>query len=169
VPKRNLLANPAWIDGLRSLRDHGLSFDLLIWAHQLEQACEVFRAIPDLQVILEHTGLPPAGDLAELSRWRSGMRRFATEVPNSVLKISAMSFIATPWSPQEVGPLVRESIEIFGPHRCMFGSNFPVERRALSYGELWRAYQTMVSGYSDAEQRAMFADTASRVYRLPPA
>lgn len=168
VPPFNLLDDPAWAAGLRRLADEDLSFDLLVWPHQLEQAASIFRALPELRVVLEHTGVPvdPAPEAREV--WRSGMRRFAAEVPQAILKISALRFVSPTWSLDDLRPVVREVVDVFGPQRCMFGSNFPVDRPSVSYADLWAAYDEFTADLSADERAAMFHDNAVRTYRIAP-
>lgn len=175
LPRHNLLDDPAWVAGLRRLAARQLTFDLLVWPHQLVRAAEIFRELPQLPVVLEHAGLPPP-DPGYREQWRDGMRWFAAQVPWAVLKLSALRSVSPTWSVVELRPVVREAIEIFGPSRCMFGSNFPVDRSlpagkpAVAYADLWRAYQEMTSDLSAAERAAIFREAAVRAYRidLPP-
>lgn len=166
VLQTNLLSDPAWVAGLRKVSRSDLSFELLVKPEQLAQAADIFHALPELPVILEHTGVPVIANGALPLNWRSGMRQFAKRVPQSVLKISAMGFIRSSWEVTDILPIVRESIEIFGPARCMFGSNFPVERPSGSYLRLWRAYDYITSDLSADDRSSLFSDTAQRVYGL---
>ena len=163
----NYLADERWVAGLPQLAARGLVFDLLVWHHQLPQAAAVFRAIPDLPVVIEHTGIPDTGDRDAITRWRDALVGFATAVPHACLKLSAMNFIADPWTRAQVGPAVREAIEIFGPRRCMFASNFPVERPSAGYARLWHEYHLMTADMSAAERAALFSGTAAEFYRIP--
>ncbi|WP_141585109.1 amidohydrolase [Actinomadura sp. WMMA1423] len=169
VPRFNLLDDPAWIGGLDELARRGLTFDLLVWSTQLEQAAGIFARKPGLQVVLEHAGVPVDRSAPGLEVWRRGLRAFAAAVPASVLKISALSFVSPSWSLAEVGPIVREALEIFGPERCVLGSNFPVDRPAIGYRELWAAYAEFTADLTDTERTALFAGTARRIYRIEPA
>lgn len=166
VPKQNLLDSPEWRKGLRRLSSHSLSFDLLVWPSQLDQARVIFREIPDLPVILEHTGLPPLSDFDGLTRWRTSLRAFARQVPQAFLKLSGMSLIEPCWSPDRIAPIIREAIDIFGPDRCMLGSNFPLERATLSYSRLWGTYGEMLAHLDAKERDAVFFRTAAAVYRI---
>jgi predicted TIM-barrel fold metal-dependent hydrolase len=166
IPRVNLLDDPAWRTGLKRLPRHGLSFDLLVWPHQLEQAARIFRALPELTVVVEHTGLPPLGDAAGMERWRAGLRHFARDVPRSLLKISAMAFISGGWTAPDVAPIVREALEAFGPDRCMLGSNFPVDRAAASYEEIWAGYAATTRELSAHERDAVFQGNAFRAYQI---
>ncbi|UGS38980.1 amidohydrolase family protein [Capillimicrobium parvum] len=165
----NLLEDPAWEAGLRRLSDRGLSFDLLVFSHQLELAADVFSRLPELTVILGHTGVPTPEIDDGLREWRSGLRRFAERVPNAVIKVSGMSFISGggPWEVAAMRPIVREAIDIFGPDRSLFSSNWPVERMATTYATLWRSYDEMTADLSPSERSALFVETAARAYRVP--
>lgn len=167
ILQENLLDDPAWAAGLRRLVAHGLSFDLLVKAEQLDQAGTIFREVPELQVVVDHAGVPTLVDGVPPDVWRQGLRRFAAQVPNSVLKISGMGFLRPSWELADVRPTVLECIEIFGPARCAFASNFPVERPDASYERLWRAYDEITGELSGAERSDLFAGTAARAYRIP--
>jgi predicted TIM-barrel fold metal-dependent hydrolase len=166
LPRVNMLSDPAWRTGLARLPLHELAFDLLVWPHQLAQAAAIFAALPDLTVVVEHTGLPQPGERERQRLWRAGLRRFAELVPRSVLKISALAFISEHWTVGAIRPVVLEAIEIFGAHRCMLGSNFPVDRGAASYDAIWTAYEEIVRDLSAEEQAALFAGTALQTYRI---
>jgi predicted TIM-barrel fold metal-dependent hydrolase len=162
VPRENLLDDPRWVRGLDRLALRGLSFDLLVWDHQLRQAATIFRELPDLTLVLEHLGVPPAAQY--LDRWRQGLRQFARQVPWARLKLSALGMAG---GRDVARPLIREAIEIFGPDRCLFASNFPVERPALSYRGVWATYDAVTADLSLSERAALFAGTATRIYRIP--
>ncbi|CAN7633077.1 amidohydrolase family protein [Phenylobacterium sp. LjRoot219] len=166
LPTTNFLLDPNWIAGLRELERRGLSFDLMVWPHQLEQAADLFADLPELQVVLEHTGLPLVEDPEGMEVWRRGMARFAREIPWSVLKLSAMRFAGPQWTINKIAPVLRECIDLFGPSRCMFGSDYPVERMNSSYRDVWRAYDEVTAHFSDAERAQMFSATAARFYRV---
>lgn len=166
VPRRNLLDDPRWVAGLDRLAARGLSFDLQVWPHQLDQAATIFRDRPDLPVVVEHTGLPGGPDPAGRALWRAGLRRFAEQVPQAVLKISALRLVSPRFSAAEIAPIVDAAVAAFGPYRCMFGSNFPVDRPAVGYRDLWRTYQTLIGEFSPDERAQMLRTNALRVYRI---
>ncbi len=166
IPKQNMLDDPRWLDGLRELERRDLSFDLLVWPDQLRQATELLRQTPSLTVVLEHLGLPTEATDEARQVWRTGMSTFARQIPNAVLKISALRFVSPGWNMDELAPLVNEAIEIFGPGRCMLGSNFPVDRPAVSYSHLWERLLDITSGLSQFERDAIFVDTAVAAYRI---
>ncbi|GAA4212854.1 amidohydrolase family protein [Actinocatenispora rupis] len=165
VPRDNLLDDDRFGAGLDRLAARGLSFDLQVWPHQLAQATAVCRARPELTVVLEHTGLPPT-DPADRDGWRAGLRRFAREVPRSVLKISGLRFVSPDWDLRVLRPVVDDAVAAFGPDRCMFGSNFPVDRLSTGYRALWRSYDAMTGAYRPHERDQLLRGTASRTYRI---
>lgn len=166
IPRENLLSDPAWLAGLARLANHDLAFELLVWPHQLDQASKIFRRFPELVVIVEHTGLPVTVDGQLPPEWLLGLQRFAREVPQSVLKISGMAFVKPSWAIEDIAPRVLDAIDAFGPQRCMFGSNYPVEAPNASFAELWGAYGQITSDLSLDERADLFFGTAQRIYRF---
>ena len=135
-------------------------------------------------MILDHFGTPlgvgPYADQREsiFAAWKDDMARIA-ECPNVVAKLGGLAMPdngvgwherATPPSSDEFieaqGRYYEHTIACFGAERCMFESNFPVDRWSLSYPVLWNAFKKIAAGYSESEQDAMFQGTATRVYRL---
>jgi predicted TIM-barrel fold metal-dependent hydrolase len=95
------------------------------------------------------------------------MRRLARRAPNVVCKISALASGADPnWSVESIRPWVRECIEAFGPDRCMFASNWPIDKLFGTYCGLISAYAQIVGDLSDEERHQLFGGTAARVYRI---
>jgi predicted TIM-barrel fold metal-dependent hydrolase len=99
------------------------------------------------------------------ARWRNGMRLLA-EQPNIVSKLSALGTFIHNNDSAHIAAIVHETIDIFGPERCLFGSNFPVEKLWTSYADLITAYRKAIEPLGDKVARAAFRDTAARVYRL---
>jgi predicted TIM-barrel fold metal-dependent hydrolase len=125
------------------------------------------RAHPDVPVIVNHAGMPTDRDDAGLKAWREGLALLA-ERPNVSCKISGLAMIDRAWTVDSLRPFVLRVIETFGPSRCMFASNFPVEKVHGSFGGFYAAYDAITADFGEAERALMFAGTASRIYRLPP-
>ncbi len=121
--------------------------------------------MPDLPMALCHTGMPARQDAEGLARWRAGLQRLAT-LPQICLKISGLGMFDRGWTTERIRPIVRDAIAIFGPQRCMFASNFPVDSMMGGYRPLWQAYDDITSDFSDDERRALFSGTANRFYRI---
>ena len=181
----HMMATPEFRSGASTLARMGFSFDAWLFHHQLAELAALARAVPDLTIILNHLGGPlgvgPYGQAREQTRadWRAAMRLVAT-CPNVVLKVGGIGmdvYYGTGWTAADVPPGseevaaywgddVRFCIDTFGPDRCMFESNFPVDRQALTYPVLWNALQIMAADYTDTEQDTLFSGTATRAYRL---
>ena len=159
------LRDPQWRAGYALLGRYGLSFDLQIFWQQMADALDVARTYPDTQIILNHTGMPRKRDPAYLEAWRNGMRTLAA-APNVAAKISGLVMFHHDWTPEVIRPFVLDTIDIFGTDRCMFASNFPVDKLHADYGATWAAFDQITAPFSPDERRALFYDNAERFYRL---
>ena len=170
--------------GFRHLAPMGLSFDAWLLEPQLPDLTSLARAFPDTTIVLDHVGTPIgrgsyAGRLEErFPIWRDNIRELAKS-QNVVVKLGGLamafcsfpSFLAEPRVPSEQlakewGPYIETCIEAFGPERCMFESNFPVDMGSGTYAVLWNAFKRLAAGASADEKTALFSGTAKRVYRL---
>ncbi|MEM6467548.1 MAG: amidohydrolase family protein [Pseudomonadota bacterium] len=161
----SLLSNPSFKDGLQALVARGLSFDLQLTPPLLKTAAALFKAVDDLPVALCHAGSLQDFSADGVAAWRSGLKAFA-ETPNAICKISGFGMFQPNWTPDTVRDHVLSVIDIFGPDRVAFGSNFPVDKLSASYGDNLGAYLEVTSDFSAAERTAMFAGTAERFYRI---
>jgi predicted TIM-barrel fold metal-dependent hydrolase len=163
---RHFMREPAWRRGFAQLKNHGLSFDLQIYPPQMAEAAQLAQAHPDTTLILNHTGMFVDRDsVAGWRQWRDGIRALAAQ-PNVMAKISGLGMIDHDWTIESIRPYVLETIDAFGPARCMFASNFPVDKLHATYRTVWEAFAKVVSGASEPERAALFRDNASRIYRL---
>lgn len=128
-------------------------------------AAEAARRQPDLVLVLNHTGMPIDRTLDGIRLWREAMRALAA-CPNVVVKISGLGMTDHRWTVASLRPFVRETIELFGTRRCLFASNFPVDRLYSDYTTLWTAYATITADLSADERADLFEHNARRVYRL---
>ena len=184
MPPHDLLADPAFRAGFAALGRAGLSFDAWLYHPQIAGLTDLARAVPGVTIVLDHLGGPLgqgayAGRREEvLEGWRSSMRDLAA-CPQVMLKLGGIGMpifglnfhehpeattseeLAAVW-----GPEIRWCIEQFGVERCMFESNFPVDKVSCSYAVLWNAFKRIVADASAAEKAALFHDTAAKAYRL---
>jgi predicted TIM-barrel fold metal-dependent hydrolase len=170
--------------GVRRLGERGLTYDTWHHHHQNREFLELARAAPGTTVVLDHLGTPVgvgpfAGRHDEIfETWRIDITDISA-CPNVVAKLGglAMPDNGFGWDTADRPPTSDEFVaaqrrwyhhmlDCFGPDRCMFESNFPVDRRSLSYLVLWNGLKKIAARYSGAEQDALFVGTASRVYRL---
>ena len=182
--RQGQLASAQFRAGARVLARRGLSYDAWLFFPQLPELAGFARAVPDLPIILNHIGGllrvgPYAGrDDEVLPAWRKGIAAVA-QCPNVCVKLGGIGMPRTgfdwhlrnqPIGSEELAssmaPLMTDCIEQFGPNRCMFESNFPVDKVAYSYTVMYNAFKRLSAGYSPSERAALFHDTAARVYRI---
>jgi L-fuconolactonase len=159
------LARPAVLRGLQALAAAGLSFDIVTLPHQLPAAVTAARSVPELTMVLDHLGGPPAGSgrPGEDGPWAAAIRSLAA-LPNVTCKLSGAH--ATPADAGDLRPYYQTVLTAFGPDRLMFGSDWPVSTLAAPYGQICDLYQELTAQLSPAEHDAVFDRTARRVYRL---
>ena len=161
----DLARNPTLQRNVARLADYGWTFDLQVFAGQMTGAAELAASAPKVTFILQHAGM--LEDLSDDGRehWRTAMRRLAAQ-PNVVCKLSGLGTFIHKNDPDHIGAIVRDTVEIFGPTRCLFGSNFPVEKLWTGYADLAAAYRAALAPLGDATARAALHDNAARIYRL---
>lgn len=160
------LLDAQWRAGFALLAKYGLSFDLQLYPSQMAVAAELAGAHPDIPLIINHAGMPTDRDDAGLAAWRDGLAALA-ERPNVSCKISGLAMIDRAWTVESLKPFILTVIETFGVDRCMFASNFPVEKVHGSFGAFYAAYDAITARFSDDERETLFARAARRIYRLP--
>jgi len=172
--------------GFARLAPLGLSFDAYHYYMQTRTMASLARAFPDTTIVVDHLGTPLgigpfAGRRDEIfEAWAKDMTDLAG-CPNVNVKLGGMAMpwngfgwdeAATPPSSDEFvaaqGRYYHHAIEAFGPDRCMFESNFPVDKLSLSYAVLWNAFKKIAAPYSEEEKQSLFQGTAMRVYRIEP-
>ena len=169
VPAMNLptdyLADARWCENVGLLARHGWSFDLQILPPQADAAARLAARHPDLAFVLVHAGQPRDQSAEGFEAWRAALRRMAQE-PNVAIKLSGFGMFDVDWSVASLRRLILTAIDCFGPARCLFASNFPVDKLMRDYASLWLAYDRITADFSAAERAAMFHDNAARIYRI---
>jgi predicted TIM-barrel fold metal-dependent hydrolase len=161
----DVMNDAAWRRGLHEVARRGLMFELQVFASQMADAAALAQAFPDLTFILLHAGMLEDRSQSGWARWRAGMRQLAA-CPNVVTKLSGLGTFERACSVALWRPVVEETIQLFGPERCLFGSNFPIEKLWTSYAALIDTMQACLAGYGAAERQAVLHDTAARLYGL---
>lgn len=156
------------IAGARQVALAGLTFDACVRFWQLDTLAEFARQVPELGIVLDHMGKPPVAE-GTLGPWAASMRNLAA-LPNVVVKLSgagAEAAAGTPLAGQAL-PCVRETLQIFGPERCMFGSDWPVSLKDPAAYQDWigLVMDTALAGASAADRDSVAWAAASRFYRL---
>ena len=119
-----------------------------------------------MPVVLEHLGLPDPMNDPGLRTWRTGVATLA-ELPHTCVKLSAFSWLGNPRDERAVRAVASQLLELFGPQRCMAGSNFPVERLAGDFGSLYQLVLATLRDLSNEQRADVLAGTARRFYRIP--
>ncbi|MEX2520325.1 MAG: amidohydrolase family protein [Paracoccaceae bacterium] len=161
----DLAAGPTLRRNVARLAEFGWSFDLQVFADQMEGAAGLAAACPDVTFILQHAGMLEDQSEAGKTAWRKGMERLAAE-PNVVTKLSAFGTFIHRNDPAFIREMIETTVAIFGAERCLYGSNFPIEKIWTSYAELFDAFRAGASRLRRAEWDSIFNDTAERVYRI---
>lgn len=160
------LAEPAFRAGVASLARFDLSYDVLVYAHQLPEAVDFAQALPEVRFVLDHLAKPQIR-AARIEPWRQDIRRLA-ELPNVSCKLSGLITEAAwnAWTPSDLKPFLDVAVESFGPTRLLVGSDWPVCTLAGSYADVMRVFDDYFAGFSAEERAQVFGETAARVYRL---
>ena len=183
-PTQGLLADKTFRAGFRELGKRGLTFDAWLYHTQIPELVDLARSFPHQPIVLDHFGGPLGigpyeGRRAEiLEQWKVDVAALA-ECPNVVAKLGGLVMPINgfgfhkrdkPATSDELVAATRDyylhMIDCFGPERCMFESNFPVDKQSCSYPVLWNSFKKIAAGCSASEKAALFHDTAVRVYRV---
>jgi L-fuconolactonase len=169
IPDAGFRNRPEILAGLAAVAERGLAYDLVVRADQLSGCVALARALPQLRFVLDHLGKPDvASGSAALTSWRAALAELAA-CPNTTAKLSGLVTEADVrhWTPEDLRPFVETAVELFGPERLMFGSDWPVCLVAASYSQVLDALRASLPPLSPGELVEVFAGTAGRVYRLP--
>lgn len=157
--------DPCFRAGYALLGRHCLSFDLQAPWWELAAAAELAADFPGTTLLLNHTGLPADRSEEGVTDWRRALAILARQ-PNTALKISGLGLPGQPWTLEANRDLIRDAISIFGPDRCLFASNFPVDSLCSTFPQLADTFLAAISDRPEPERRALLAGNASRLYRL---
>ena len=165
APRPDLALDPALQGNVARLADYDLVFDLQVFAGQMAGAADLAAACPDVTFVLQHAGMLEDMSQEGRAEWRAGMERLAAR-SNVVSKLSALGTFIHRNDAAHIEGILRDTVAIFGADRCLFGSNFPIEKLWTDYRALIDAFLVAASGLEDIARAAIFEETAARVYRL---
>lgn len=165
APHPETMNDPAWRRGFAHLARHGLLFEIQLFASQMLHGAALARAFPETTFVLEHAGM--LEDMSEQgwARWREGMMALA-ERPNMNVKLSGLGTFVHACRADVMGPIIEATVGIFGADRCLYGSNFPIEKLWTDYETLYRTFRASIAHLGESEQHAILYGTASRLYRI---
>lgn len=168
APRPDLAADRTLRRNVARLADYGWAFELQVFAPQTAGAAELAAACPEVTFVLQHAGMLEDTSAAGREAWAASLRALA-DCPNVVAKLSGLGTFLRRNDPGHIAAIVAETIATFGVERCLFGSNFPIEKLWTSYADLDAAYRAATASLSPADKAAVFSGTAKRVYRLSEA
>jgi predicted TIM-barrel fold metal-dependent hydrolase len=160
-----LLDRADWRRGVALLAARGLSLEVLMNPYQADDVARLARDLPGLQIVVNHCGTPVDRDADGLARWRTGLHRMAA-APNVAIKLSNYGAYSVDKTVPALREVVMTCLDAFGPRRAMFGTDYPVGRRAMDYQDICERFRDIAEDLSDAEQRDLFHDNAARLYRF---
>ena len=162
-PHDDWLVQPAVLSGLRKLSERGLSYDLLVHTRHLKYMPHIAESCPDLPLVIDHLAKPPIAR-NEIKEWSEALKPVA-RYPNIHCKLSGLVTEANwgSWQTDDLRPYVDYALELFGPDRMMFGSDYPVCLLAASYDRVLGSFQELLG---DSDRDKIFSKNAARFYRL---
>jgi predicted TIM-barrel fold metal-dependent hydrolase len=165
APRPDVMNDKDWRRGLAMLADHGLLFELQIFASQMADGAKLARSFPHITFVMEHAGMPEDMSPQGWQLWREGMMALA-QCPNVNVKLSGLGTFVHACRADVMDPVINETVAMFGAHRCCYGSNFPIEKLWTDYGTLYKTFRNAIAHLAETEQAAILHDTAARLYRL---
>ncbi|HWE78334.1 MAG TPA: amidohydrolase family protein [Pseudolabrys sp.] len=151
--------------GFALLEKYDLSFELQVYAAQATDAAALIETFPNVRMILVHAGMLTERTPAAIEAWRGALTMMAV-FPNLNVKLSGLGMYSQGLGFAQARHVIRDCIQIFGVHRTIYGSNFPLEKLHASYADFFGHYRKVLSEYTEAEQRAVFHDNAAQFYRI---
>lgn len=181
--KEDTASQPDFRKGFALLEKYGFSYDVWAFHEQLEQLTKLAKAFPNQVIILDHVGEPLGISTYTREKtwpkWKKGIEELAQASKNVNVKLSGLGMCRTGFRHDELdkpptsevlakdwGPYFKVVIDAFGVERCMFASNFPVDKASTDYTIMWNAFKLIVKDYTKEEKRLLFYENAERIYRL---
>lgn len=165
-PDDDFIVRDDVMNGLRVLEKHSMPFDVLFFVKHLKHAQTLGKALPNLPMVIDHLAKPEI-KAGRTDNWEANFRA-AAQFPNMYCKLSGMVTEADwqHWTADDLRPYVEIALEVFGPERCMYGSDWPVCELAGTYEQVIGAARDVLGQLSDTEQAAVFGGTAKKFYGL---
>ena len=165
VPRPDFCNDPDFRRGFALLEKYDLSFELQVYAAQAPYAVELIKAFPNVRMILVHAGMLTDRSQQAIDQWRAALTMMAAS-PNLHVKLSGLGMYSSGIDYAQARQMIRDTIQIFGIERTIYGSNFPLEKLHASYADFFGHYRKAMSEYSSTAQQRIFHDNAAGFYRL---
>ena len=161
----DFMKNTTWVENFKNIRNRNLSFDIQIYKHQMKDAADLANKYDDVLFILNHTGEPCYQTIEYIQSWEENMKKLA-KCENIVTKISGLGMFDPKWTIDSTRIFVEKTIQIFGIERCMFASNFPVDKNFNSFDNYWNSFKEITNIYSENDKKLLFSSNAEKFYRI---
>ncbi|WP_111977370.1 amidohydrolase family protein [Algibacillus agarilyticus] len=163
----NFMLEEAFIAGLKTIEAENYTYDLLIFSHQLPQACELAKQFTKLPIVIDHIAKPKIGNQQEFAAWQLGINTLAKH-DNVYCKVSGMVTEAdvNNWTQEDFTPYLTAVFDAFGPSRIMFGSDWPVCLLGGEYPQIKDIVSDFVNQYYPTHFDAVFGENAARFYKI---
>jgi predicted TIM-barrel fold metal-dependent hydrolase len=165
APRPDLMNEPLFRRNLAKLQDYGWVFEVQVFTSQMKDAARLIADFPQIDFVLLHAGMPEDLSASGRSAWCDGMQRLA-QSPNLYVKLSGLGTFIHRVDQAHIADIALPTIEMFGAGRCVFGSNFPIEKLWSSYANLVNAYRGALAALSAEDQARVFHGTAQGLYGL---
>jgi len=154
-----------FLSGFSLLQEKGLIYDMDVDYPQMDEAFQLAKKFPNVQIILGHAGFPKRRTAEYFEVWKKSISRLA-EADNVACKISGLGMADHNWTIESIRPWVLHCLEAFGVDRCMFGTNWPVDSMFSDYKTLVDAYRSVIQAFQPDEQEKLFSKNAESFYRI---
>ena len=161
----DFMKNSIWVENFKNIRNRNLSFDIQIYKHQMPDAVDLANKYDDVLFILNHTGEPCYQTNEYINSWEENMKKLA-KCENVVAKISGLGMFDPKWTIESTRIFVEKTIQIFGIERCMFASNFPVDKIFNTFDTYWNSFKEITKNYSENDKKLLFSSNAEKYYRI---
>ena len=165
APRPDVMNDADWRRGLKHLAPNNLLFEIQLFTSQFQNGAALAKEFPDTVFVLEHAGM--LEDMSETgwAAWRNGMQALAAR-PNMNVKLSGLNTFVHACRTDVMAPIIKETVAMFGADRCVYGSNFPIEKLWTDYRTFYRTFREAIDHLPERDQRAILHDTAARLYRI---
>ena len=161
----DFMKNSTWVENFKNIRNRNLSFDIQIYKHQMQDAADLANKYDDVLFILNHTGEPCYQTEEYIQSWEENMKKLA-KCENVAAKISGLGMFDPQWTIDSTRIFVEKTIQIFGIDRCMFASNFPVDKIFNTFDNYWESFKEITKNYSENDKKLLFSSNAEKFYRI---
>jgi predicted TIM-barrel fold metal-dependent hydrolase len=161
----DLFKSKDWLKGFAEIDKRGLSFELQVFSTQMSDAYDLVCQFPNTKFILTHAGMLESNFAEDIQRWSNGVEKLS-KCPNLFIKLSGLGTFSHTCEMHIWEPVVDKMIALYGADRCMFGSNFPVEKLWTNYSQMISVIRKCIAKYSLDEQNAVLHGTAEKVYNI---